>query len=306
MTPHEHARISYGKQWKAKLSKKNNVLKDYVTYKPDCSGRYATVDQYGDLDLEEKTARHEDKPAVELETGARVIFPKTFNRKVKFDEDDGWKLDRLGVPMPQAAMRLMQAGARKKEEIIFAGMLDAATIIDGAGESMSTVNLTAANQVAVDYEGSNTGLTSAKIIAAVGIFMTNNAWGQDTMTDEPDVLCLAASPTSLLNLWTESVVTNKDFRNFIGGTPYDTGKLESFFNVKILMTTALIARKTGNIQSIPMWLKSKVEYGDWQNADTDVWRDRDTGGDRIRFKFTGGATRTEEKGVVEIFCDESV
>jgi hypothetical protein len=32
------------------ISKKINVLKDYVTYKPDCAGRYATIEQYGDLD----------------------------------------------------------------------------------------------------------------------------------------------------------------------------------------------------------------------------------------------------------------
>lgn len=306
MTPHEHARISYGKQWKAKLAKKNNVLKNYVTYKPDCSGRYATVDQYGDLDLEEKTARHEDKPAVEMETGARVLFPKSFNRKVKFDEDDGWKLDRLGVPMPESAQRLMQAGSRKKESIIFGGMLDTQTIIDGAEEAMSTVSLGSSQQVAVDFSGSNTGLTSAKIIEGVRIFMDNDAWGQDTELDEPDILCLAASPKSLLNLWNEAIVTSSDFRQFSGGKPFDTGILSSFFGVKLLVTTGLSDRKTGDIQTIPMWLKSKVVYGDWKNAETDVWRDRDTGGDRIRFKFTGGATRLEEKGVVKIFCDESV
>jgi hypothetical protein len=304
MTPYEHAQISYGQQWKALLSKKNNVLKNFVTYKGDCAGRYATVEQYGILDLEEKTARHENKPGVELPTARRFIFPQSFNQKVKFDEDDEWKLNRLGVPMPQSAQRLMQAGERKMEEITFAGMLDTATIGNGPEESMTTAEIT--EFIAADFGGSNIGLTSAKILEGLRIFMDNDAWGQDSVLDEPDQLCLAASPKSLLNLWKETVVTSSDFRQFAGGKPYDTGLLENFLGVKIMVTTALKARKSGNIQTIPMWMKSKVTYGDWKAATTRVWQDDDTGGDRIRFKFTGGATRTEEKGVTYILADESV
>lgn len=304
MSPHEHARISYGQIWKALLSKKHNALKDYVTYKNDCSGRYATIEQFGELDIEEKTARHENKPGVELSTARRFIFPRSFNQKVKFDEDDSWKLDKIGVPMPQAATRLMQAGERKMEEIMFAGMLDTATIGNGAEEAMTTAELT--EFIAVDYEGSNTGLTSAKMLEALRLFMDRDAWGQNSVLDGADALCCAASPKSLLNLWKEMVVTSSDFRSFAGGKPYDTGVLENFLGIKLMVTTALSARKTGDIQTIPLWLKSKVVYGDWQSANTDVWRDRDTGGDRIRFKFTGGATREEEKGVSYILADESV
>jgi hypothetical protein len=305
MTPHEHAQISYGQQWKARLSKKHNVLKNYVSYKGDCSGRYATIEQFGELDLEEKTARHENKPGVELPTYRRFIFPKSFNQKVKFDEDDGWKLNRLGVPMPQSAQRLMQAGQRKVEEIMFNGMLGTATIGDGANESQTTATIT--EFVAANFTGAAAGLVSAKVLEGLRIFMDNDAWGQDSVTDEPDQLCLAASPKSLLNLWNETVVTSSDFRQFAGGKPFDTGILENFLGVKLMVTTALATNwKTGDIQTIPMWMKSKVTYGDWKTAETRVWQDNDTGGDRIRFKFTGGATREEEKGVTYLLCDESV
>ena len=306
MSPHEHAAIDYGQQWKAKLAKRYNVLKDYVTYKGDATGRYATIEQFGDLDLEEKTARHENTPAVELPTSRVFIFPKSFNRKVKFDEDDEWKLSHIGVPMPESAKRLMEAGQRKMEEIIFAGMLDTATIGNGPDEAMTTEALPSSQIVNVNFSGSNTGLTSEKILEGVRIFMDNDAWGQDVMAEEGDTLCLAASPKSLLNLWKEAVVTSSDFRAFTGGKPFDRGILESFFGVKLMVTTGLAARKAGNIQTIPMWLKSKVCYADWKSATTDVWKDRDTGGDRIRFKFTGGATREEAKGVVSLLCDESV
>lgn len=309
MTPHEHARISYGEQWNALISKKHNALKPFVTYDGTASGRYHTVEQYGELDVEEKTARHENKPAVELPTARRFLFPRSFNQKVKFDEDDGWKLDKLGVPMPQAAKRLMEAGERKMEEIIFAGMLDVNTVGNGAEEAMTTIALPGNQIVPVTYGGSgggNTGLTAAKIKEAVRIFMDNDAWGQDSVLDGPDQLCLAASPKSLLNLWNEAIVTSSDFRSFTGGKPFDNGLLENFFGVKLMVTTGLKTRKTGNIQDIPVWLKSKVVLGDWKKAETDVWRDRDTGGDRIRFKFTAGAARLEEKGVVIIKADESV
>jgi hypothetical protein len=175
---------------------------------------------------------------------------------------------------------------------------------------MTTVDLATWNGgsqiVPADLGAGNTNLESAKIIEGVRIFMEHDAYGQDMHTDQPDILCLAASPASLLNLYNESVVTNEDFRRFAGGKPFDTGILESFFGVRLMVTNGLSDRKTGNIQDIPMWLKSKVCYGDWKSADTAVWRDNDTGGDRIRFKFTGGATREEEKGVVIIKSDESV
>lgn len=309
MTPHEHARISYGQQWKAKLAKKHNQLKNYVTYKGDCSGRYATIEQFGDLDLEEKTARHENTPAVELPTCRRFIFPRSFNRKVKFDEDDGWKLNGIGVPMPQAAQRLMQAGMRKMEELTIAGILDTQVIGDGPDEAMRQVPLPASQIIPVNYGVStgNSGLTFAKILEAITILMDNDAYGQDIETGEPDMACLAASPRSLKGLWNEGVVTNSDFRTFTGGKPFDKGIIESFLGVRIMVTTGLKSRRNAaGINSVPLWIKSKVVYGDWKRATTDVWRDRDTGGDRIRFKFTGGATREEEDAVVNILVDETV
>ena len=309
MSPHEHARISYGSQWKARLSKKHNQLKNFITYKGDCKGRYSTIEQFGDLDLEEKTARHENTPAVELPTYRRFIFPKSFNRKVKFDEDDEWKLDAIGVPMPEAAKRLMQAGMRKMEEITFGGMLDTQVMGDGAEEAMVNVALPSSQIIPVGYglSSGNSGLTFQKILEGLTILMENDAWGQDSELDEPDIACLAASPRSLKGLWNEGVVTNSDFRSHTGGKPFDRGILEDFLGIKIMVTTGLKSRvSSAGINSVPLWMKSKVTYGDWKRASTDVWKDRDTGGDRIRFKFTGGATREQEEGVVEILVDETV
>lgn len=307
MSPHEHAQISYGQQWNALLSKKHNAIKDCVTFKSDCSGRYSTIEQFGTLDLEEKTARHEDKPAVELSTSRVFMFPRSFNQKVKFDEDDGWKLKALGTPMPQSAMRLMQAGERKIEEIMFDGMLGTSVIGNGADEAMINEDLPASQEVAVNFEdgSTNSGLTVEKILEAQRIFMDNDAWGHSSVLDGADALCMAASPKTYIQLWKNAVLTNSDFRSFSGSRPFDTGILQDFLGIKLVVTTANLP-KTGDVRTIPMWLKSKVHYGSWNNAETDVWRDRDTGGDRIRFKFTGGACREEAKGVVKIFADESI
>lgn len=304
MTPHEHAQISYGQQWKALISKKINVLKDYVTYKPDCSGRYATIEQYGDLDLEEKTARFEEKAAVELPTARAFIFPKNFERTVHFDEDDEWKLNRLGVPMPESAMRLMQAGERTMEDIIMDAILGTTTIGNGAEESMTTEILDGDQVVPVALTGANTNLSRAKILEAIRIFMDNDAWGQGT--DDNEMLCMGVTPKTLFALWEDTVVTSSDFRQFAGGKPFDKGMIESFLGVKFLVSSRFARHKTGNIQSCPMWLKSKVCYGDWKKATTRVWQNPGNGADNIRFKFRAGAVREEKKGVVNILCDVSV
>jgi hypothetical protein len=304
MTPIEHAQISYGQQWKARISKKINILKDYVTYKPDCAGRYATIEQFGDLDLEEKTARFEEKAAVELPTARAFIFPSNFERTVHFDEDDVWKLNRLGVPMPESAIRLMQAGERKMEDIIMKAILGTTTIGAGAEEAMTTEVLDGVQVVAVDLEapGTNTNLTQAKILEAITVFMDNDAYGQGT--DDGEQLCMGVTPRSLLALWTNTSVTSADFRSFTGGRPFDKGAIENFLGVKFLVSSRFaLNHKTGNTQSCPMWLKSKITYGDWQKATTRVWNTPANGADNIRFKFRAGAVREEKKGAVNILCD---
>lgn len=298
MTPHEHAQISYGQQWHARISKKINILKNYVKYKPDCAGRYATIEQYGDLDLEEKTARFEEKPAVELPTERVFIFPQNFERTVHFDEDDEWKLNRLGVPMPESAQRLMQAGERTMEDIIFDAMLGTATIGNGANEAMTTEILDGDQVVAVG----STNLTQDKILTAITTFMDNDAWGQGTEEDE--VLCMGVTPKAIKGLWSNLNVTSSDFRSTAGGRPYDKGVIENFLGVKFLVSTRLATNHlTGNTQSCPMWLKSKVCYGDWKAASTRVWNDPANGADNIRFKLRAGAVREQKKGVVNVLCD---
>ena len=304
MTPHEHAQISYGQQWKARISKKINILKDYVNYKPDCAGRYATIEQFGDLDLEQKTARFEEKAAVELPTNRAFIFPKNFERTVHFDEDDEWKLNKLGVPMPESAMRLMQAGERTMEDIIIDAILGTATIGAGADEAMTTEILDGDQVVAVNLSGSNTNLTRAKILESIRVFMDNDAWGQGT--DDNEQLCMAVTPKALFALWSDTALTSSDFRSFTGGKPFDKGIIENFLGIKFLVSSRFSRHLSGNIQSCPMWLKSKVSYGDWKKATTRVWNEPANGSDNIRFKFRAGAVREEKKGVVNILCDISV
>lgn len=303
MTPHEHAQISYGQQWKDLISKKINILKNYVSYKPDCAGRYATIEQFGDLDLEEKTARFEEKAAVELPTSRVFLFPKSFERTVHFDEDDGWKLNRLGVPMPESAKRLMEAGQRTMEDITVDAILGTATIGNGADEAMTTEALPSGQIVAVDLEdgATNTNLTRAKILEAIRIFMDNDAWGQGT--EENEALCMAVTPKALQSLWTDTAVTSSDFRSFAGSRPFDKGMIEEFLGVKFLVSSRFSRHLTNNVQSCPMWLKSKVTYGDWQKASTRVWNDPANGSDNIRFKFRAGAVREEAKGVVNVLAD---
>jgi hypothetical protein len=301
MTPHEHAQISYGQEWNDLISKKINALKDYVTYKPDCSGRYATVEQYGDLDLEEKTARFEEKAAVELPTARAFIFPKNFNRTVHFDEDDEWKLNRLGVPMPESAQRLMQAGERHMEDICMDAILGTTTVGAGPEEAMTTEILDGDQVVAVNLSGSNTNLTQAKMLEAIRVFMDNDAWGQGT--EDSQQLCMGVTPKVIMSLWANTMVTSADFRQFSSGRPYDKGIIESFLGVKFLVSSRFNRHLTGNVQSCPMWVKDKISYGDWKKSTTTVWREPGNGSDNIRFKFRAGAVREEKKGVVNILCD---
>ena len=166
---------------------------------------------------------------------------------------------------------------------------------------MSTEVLTSANQVAVNLEGSNTNLTQAKILEGIRIFMDNDAYGQGTGDNE--ALCMAVTPKALFNLWSDSNVTSSDFRSHTGGRPFDKGVIEDFLGVKFLVSSRFSRHLSGNIQSCPIWLKSKVTYGDWKKANTTVWKTEGNGSENIRFKFRAGAVREELKGVVNVLAD---
>lgn len=302
MTVPEHYQIKYGDTWRAKLQEAKARFLPYVTYKSDCRGRYGTIEQIDEIDLTEKTSRHENTPMYDPTTSRRFIFPRTFHRKVGFDEDDGWKLNSIEVPVMPAAKQLWNGGQRKMTDILFDGISGSNTVGNGEDEAMSSVAFASGNVVAVTFGSSdgatNNDLNTAKIRQMTQLAMQNEAINDDD-PEEATVIALAARQINAL--WEEAVITSRDFSR---NETLDKGKLENWLGHKIIRSQR-VPTDSNSYREVMLWVKSKVHFGIWDNWQSRLWIDDDTGGTRYRVKFSAGSCREEENGVYKALCDET-
>lgn len=296
--------IKYGKGWHAKLQEAKARFMDFVTYKPDCTGRMATVDQVDTIDLVQKTSRHENTPMVDPTVGGRIIFPKTYHRKVGWDEDDNWKLGQQNVPIHETAAELWKGGQRVMTDVIFAGINGDNTVRNGEEEATTTESFDTTNyQIGVqigDADGANntnTDMNPTKVRNALQILMESEAFDGDDADEQP---VLALSARNINSLWEHTKVTSSDFVN---DKTLDTGKLQNWLGVRFVRSQRVPT--SGNNRQALMWVKSCVVFGVFDNWNSHMWIDDDTGGIRYRVKVSLGSCRKQQEGVVRILCDET-
>jgi hypothetical protein len=301
----DHYQIQYGDMFEGKLQQKKNRLADYVTIKNNCAGRYATVEQIDPIDLEAKTARFQKTEIEDVVTSRRFIFPKSFQKTVGFDEDDGWKLNQINVPIMESATQLYQGAQRKMEQVIIQGINGINKVGNGEDEAMVDVSLPSSQQVAVNYDetglGSNTDLTLEKLRKALQILQEAEAFGQDS--DEDTTAVCAVSARQLNSLLRIDKLTSADYAEV---KALVHGEIDTAFGFHFIRTQQLEYSDT-TIRDILCWAKTKVCFGMWDNYKSRLSiRDDLSEATQYRVKASFGATRKEEKGVVRIYCDESV
>jgi len=304
MTIPDNYQLTYGDIFEGKLQQKKNRLADYVSIANNCSGRYKTIEQIDPIDLDEKTTRFAKTELEDINTSRRFIFPKSFQKAVGFDEDDGWKLGQINVPIMESATQLNQGAQRKMEKITIDGIDGINTIGNGEDEAQTTVVLPSSQIIGVDYvetgATANSNITIGKLRAALQNLQENEAFGQDTDEDSMAVCALSASNLNALLRTTE--LTSSDYAEV---KALVHGEINTAFGFKFIRTEQL--NKTGDIRNVLVWAKSKVCFGLWDNYKSKLSiRDDLSEATQYRVKFSAGATRKEEKGVVRILCDESV
>lgn len=298
----DHYQIKYGNQWYAKLQEAKARFLDYVTYKSDCRGRYATIEQIDPIDLDEKTSRHQKSQLTDPDTARRFMFPRSFNKMVGFDEDDGWKLNSIEVPIMPAAEELWKGGQRKLTDVLFDGINGDNTVGNGEDEAMTTESFDSNNVVAVTFGSSNgatnNDLNTAKVRQMTQLAMANEAINDD---DDDDATVIALAARQINALWEEAVVTSRDFSRH---ETLDKGKLEGWLGHKIIRSQR-VPTDTNSYREVLLWVKSQVHFGIWDNWQSRMWIDDETGGTRYRVKMSAGACRKEAAGVYKALCDET-
>ncbi len=268
------------------LQQRGSKLRDAVTVGSYTGKAAKAVEQIGAVTAQARTSRHADTPLISTPHDARWVFPSDYEWADMIDDQD--KLRMLIDPTSPYAMNGAYALGRAMDDLIISAALG--TAMTGENGSTSTSFATATQQIAVG----GTGLTVAKLRQARRILMTNEV---DVMADP---LYIAVTAVQLDELLGTTEVTSSDYNTV---KTLVSGEIDTFLGFKFIQCERLGTDGSGDRRCIA-WAKSGLHLGMWHDINTKISERADKSyATQVYVKGTFGATRTEEKKVVEIICN---
>jgi hypothetical protein len=268
------------------LQQRGSKLRDCVTVGSYTGKAAKAVEQIGAVTAQARTSRHADTPLISTPHDARWVFPSDYEWADMIDDQD--KLRMLIDPTSPYAMNGAYALGRAMDDLIISAALG--TAMTGENGSTSTAFATATQQIAVG----GTGLTVAKLRQARRILMTNEV---DVMADP---LYIAVTAVQLDELLGTTEVTSSDYNTV---KTLVSGEIDTFLGFKFIQCERLGTDGSGDRRCIA-WAKSGLHLGMWNDINTKISERADKSyATQVYVKGTFGATRTEEKKVVEIICN---
>jgi hypothetical protein len=282
---------SYSTNVNLLLQQKGSKLAGCVTTGSYVGKQASPVDQIGAVEAQRVTQRFAPMGRVDAPTDRRWVFPVDYDLPQMIDSFD--KLRLITDPESTYVTNAVYAMGRKKDyEIITAFQATAKTGEQGA----TSTSFTAANEVDVAVGGSNSRLNVAKLRAVRELILANHI----DMSEDP-VFCgiTAKDDSALLN---EIQIISRDFNGTDAPVLRD-GKLERFLNINFVHCELIETVAAGtNEVTLPVWAKSGMHLGMWQDVQASVSRRNDIQGEPWQAYViqTIGATRLDEKKVFAI------
>ena len=268
------------------LQQRGSKLRDAVTVGSYTGKAAKAVEQIGAVTAQARTSRHADTPLISTPHDARWVFPTDYEWADMIDDQD--KLRMLIDPTSPYAVNGAYALGRAMDDLIITAALG--TAMTGENGSTSTSFATATQQIAVG----GTGLTIAKLRQARRILMANEV---DVAMDP---LYIAVTATQLDELLGTTEVTSSDYNTV---KTLVSGDIDTFLGFKFIQCERLGTDGSGDRRCIA-WAKSGMHLGMWNDITTKISERADKSyATQVYVKGTFGATRTEEKKVVEIICN---
>lgn len=253
------------------------------------------VEQIGAVKPVKNLSRHSDTPLISTPADARWVYPNDYEWADLIDNQD--RLRMLIDPTSGYVQNAVTAMRRAQDDELLQAFFAAAN----TGENGTTSTAFPGGQaVGVNVGGTSSNMNVAKLRAAKRLFM---AAGTDL--EEEKLFCgiTAADHDGLLN---EIQVTNLDFNNrptLVEGKVTDFMGF-NFKHVEFSDTNAYDAAATlvsGGNRLCPAWARSGMHLGMWSDVEVRVDPRPDKRyATQCYAKTTIGATRTEEKRVVQI------
>jgi len=274
------------------LQQKGSKLRGLVTEAPYMGEQASPVDQIGSISMQPVVGRFEPIGRVDADTDRRWVLPSDFDLNQLVDSFD--KLRLLQDPTSKFVENAMNAAGRQIDDLIIDAFFGTAK----TGKSGSTnTSFLAANQVAVNFGASaNTGLTVAKLRQARKILMANE------VEMDSDPITVVATATQMDNLLAEAQIISLDFNE---KPVLMDGKIQRFLGMNFVHCERLDVDGS-SYRRIPVFAKSGMHLGLWNDIKTDVTQRKDLKGHpwQAYVYMSMGATRLEEKKIIEIKCAE--
>jgi hypothetical protein len=290
----EHYTTQFDANWRHLVQQKNSRLREYVTL-DSISGKEKSYNQLSEAAMQLITSRSGETRITDQATAKRWIRPKAYDTAKLFDEFDEQLLGEVVLPTSPVVQSHAAAYARTADQVIIEALGGSAY----TGETgVTPTSLPSEQKVLVNYVESgntaNSGLTIGKLRAAKYILDSSEV-------DEEEERIIVVSAKQLQDLLRTTELTSADYNSV---KALVDGNVNTFMGFKF-RKTQLLPLSSGDVRLVYVYVKSGIvlaERGLKTHMDvrTDLSHSL-----QIRSVASLGATRLEEKKVVEIACDES-
>lgn len=289
-----HYAIQYSQNIQLLLQQRGSKLRGSVMTGSHTGKQASPVDQYGAIVAQRVTSRFAPMGRVDAPADRRWVFPVDYDLPQLIDSFD--KLRLLTDPASAFVENGSYAMGRAMDDEIIAAFFG--TNQTGETGSTATTFATSTQTVGVNTGGTASNLNVAKLRAAKKILMANEV---DLDNDPLTCIITSTEHDSLLN---EIQVVSTDFNE---KPVLVEGKVTRFLGINFITCERLTTAtddQSGTSRQIPLYARSGMYLGMWNDISTEISRRNDLQGLPWQAYAYGtfGATRLEEKKVVRIWC----
>lgn len=272
---------------------KMSRLREAVTTGKYVGKQGVPVDQFAPTVANLRTTRYPQLTPADIQSDRRWVFPRDYDWNDLIDSIDKLRL----LIDPQSSYVQSGTAALNRamdDEIVAAFFGTAKTGVDG---TVNTVFLTANQVSASEGASAATGMNVEKLKAGVQLLLGNEAW----MPESGNPIYCAINSKQNRNLMDEIQIINSDYNG--DKMVQNQGFVQSWGVIKFIHSERLPVNGSAQTRC-PMWVKEGMHLGMWQDITADVSQRKDLAGlpHQVYLNGTFGATRLEEKKIVEIPC----
>ena len=273
------------------LSQKGSRLRQGMGVTQPVRGKWAYVDQIGTVEAVRNVSRHADSPLLETPFARRRIDMVDIEWGDLIDNAD--RLKTLVDPTNPTSQTAGWAIGRDIDRLIRDALFGDAFAGETGG---TTVTFPAGQQIAVNFGGSNVGLTIAKLIEARRLLMAANV---DMERDGP--FWIAVTAKQMADLLNTTQVTSADFNSV---RALVRGEVSTFMGFNFLHTELLNVNGSAH-RRVPVWAASGMALGVGMEPVARIEPRADKRfSTYVYYSASFGCTRLEETKVVEVICLE--